>query len=135
MIKESVKGVNNLVSKPKEGYQTEAEFLSSPDGKLFRTTAYGAAKAVLRGDANELEKYLIQPSDAKKFVEYFSSYQSRDLIKLQSQFVLDSIRANDKIEETSYEFATLGDDSNSYITMSLKKVDGEWKIDWLASEK
>lgn len=135
VIKSSVKGVNNPVSIPNAGYQTEAEFLSSPDGKLFRTTAYGAARAVLSGDVNELEKYLINPSDAKKFVEYFSSYQSKDLIKFQSKFILDAIKSDDIIEETSYEFLPLGDDSNSYITMALKKVNGEWKIDWLANEK
>lgn len=104
-------------------YQTEADFLSSPDGKLFRTTAYGAAKAVLSGDTEELETYLIQPSDAKKFIEYFSSYQSKDLIKFQSLFLLDAIKSDDIIEETSYEFVPVGDDSNSYITMTLKKVD------------
>ncbi|ABX42436.1 M56 family metallopeptidase [Lachnoclostridium phytofermentans] len=132
-IKSSVKELNPRPSSPNAGYQSEAEFLSSPDGVQFRVTAFGAARGVLTGDANELKKYLINPSDAIKLVNSFSDYQV-DLIRFECQFILDAIKSDDKIV-TSYLFTPVGKDVNKYVSMELKKVNGEWLVDWLGAEQ
>lgn len=132
-IKSSVKELNPRPSTPNAGYQSEAEFLSSPEGIQLRATAFGAARGVLTGDVNELKKYLINPSDARKFVNSFSEYQV-DLIRFQSQFILDAIKSDDKIV-TSYLFTPVGKDVNMYVSMELKKVNGEWLVDWLGAEQ
>lgn len=132
-IKSSVKELNPRPSTPNAGYQSEAEFLSSPEGIQLRATAFGAAKGVLTGDVSELKKYLINPSDAIKFVNSFSEYQV-DLIRFQSQFILDAIKSDDEIV-TSYLFTPVGKDVNMYVSMELKKVNGEWLVEWLGAEQ
>ncbi|HCL02101.1 MAG TPA: hypothetical protein DHW61_06730 [Lachnoclostridium phytofermentans] len=132
-IKSSVKELNTRRSSPNAGYQSEAEFLSSPDGIQFRATAFGAARGVLTGDVGELKKYLINPSDAIKIVNSFSEYQV-DLMRFQCQFILDAIRSDDEIV-TSYLFTPVGKDVDTYISMELKKVNGEWLVDWLGAEQ
>jgi hypothetical protein len=133
IIKSSVKELNTRPSSPNAGYQSEAEFLSSPEGIQFRATAFGAAKGVLTGDVNKLKKYLINPSDAIKFVNSFSDYQV-DLIRFQCQFILDVIKSDDEIV-TSYLYTPVGKEVNMYVSMELKKVYGEWLVDWLGVEQ
>lgn len=133
IIKTSVKALNSHPSTPNAGYQTEAEFLSSPEGIQFRTTAYGAAKAVLTGDIDQLKNHLVNSSDATKFTNSFSDYQV-DLIKFQCQFNLDAIKSDHKIV-TSYEFTPVGKETNMYVSMELKKVNDEWLVDWLGVEQ
>ena len=132
-IKTSVKALNSRPSTPNAGSQTEAEFLSSPEGIQFRTTAYGAAKAVLTVDIDELKNHLVNPSDAAKFANSFSDYQV-DLIKFQCQFNLDAIKSDHEMV-TSYEFTPAGKETNMYVSMELKKVNDEWLVDWLGVEQ
>ena len=129
----SVKALNSRPSTPNAGSQTEAEFLSSPEGIQFRTTAYGAAKAALTGDIDELKNHLVNPSDATKFTNSFSDYQV-DLIKFQCQFNLDAIKSDHEMV-TSYEFTPAGKETNMYVSMELKKVNDEWLVDWLGVEQ
>jgi len=84
-------------------------------------------------DVGELKKYLINPSDAIKIVNSFSEYQV-DLMRFQCQFILDAIRSDDEIV-TSYLFTPVGKDVDTYISMELKKVNGEWLVDWLGAEQ
>ena len=129
----SVKGVNTLYSEPNAGYQTEAEFLSSQEGMQFRKTAYGATKALLKADADKLAEYMLDPNEAQSTVRNLTDVFD-NLVLLQFKFILSSFRTDDIII-TSYEYALIGDDSYTYVSMELNKVDGEWKVAWIGLEK
>ncbi len=131
-IKTRVKDISNWISEPNAGYQTEADFLNSPDGIEYREVTFAAAKAVLTGDVETLQKQLLNPDDAAKHIETLANFQ-RDLVKFELKFTLSDIREDGIL--ASYEFLPVDDDSYTYITMKVIKVDGNWKVDWLGAEK
>jgi len=49
-------------------------------------------------------------------------------------FSLDKIKSDTEIDAT-YRYALEGEDSLSYVTMNLVKVDGVWKVKWIGIEK
>lgn len=110
-------------------YKTEAEFLNHPDGVKFQTAAYRAAKAYLSGDLDELSKYITENCTVDTKLDL---YKNIDYIILK--WSLNDIKADNKID-ASYEFLLKGEDSVSYVTMELIKVDDEWKADSIALEK
>lgn len=132
-VMSSVEGINTLYSIPSAEYQTEAEFLSSPEGMQLRQAAYGATKAMLSADADELAEYLIDPDNASRAIRNLTDV-SNNLALLQFKFTLESIISDDEIW-LSYEYALEGEDSFTYVSMVLRKVNSEWKVRDIGLEK
>lgn len=116
------------------GYKTENDFLYSPEGLQFRKTAYGAAKAMLSADAEELAQFLIDPSYATRAVRNLTDIFD-DLAVMTLKFSLENSVISDDEIRTSYEYLLKGDDSYTYVSMTLLKVDGEWKASEIGLEK
>jgi beta-lactamase regulating signal transducer with metallopeptidase domain len=129
VIGKSVKIVNQEASVPNAGYQTEAEFLS--ENAQFRETAYSAAEAVLKADADKLSNYLIDPSQAGAMTQGLTDVYN-DLLLLEFRFVLSDIISDNEIH-TSYEY-TAGGNIYNHVSMICKKQGGEWKVDHIGIE-
>jgi len=97
--------------------RTEAEFLNSPDGVAFQAAAFRATKAYLSGETAE------QREDLFSRIDYLILKWSLD----------DKISEN--TARASYEFRLLGEDSVSYVSMELTKVDGQWQVTSIGMEK
>lgn len=116
------------------GYATEYDFLHSPEGIQFRKATYGAAKALLRADSEELAGYLLDPNDASRITRSLTDiFDQVELMTFLFSFENDVI-SDDEIRP-SYEYLLQGEDSYSYVSMTLKKADGEWKISSIGLEK
>ena len=110
-------------------YKTESEFLNSPDGVKFQSTAYKAAKAYLSGNTDELLQYATESLTIDTTHDLF-----KDIDYMILKWSLDDIKAKDKIH-AAYEFKLKGDDSVSYVSMELIRLDSEWKVDTVGMEK
>lgn len=110
-------------------YKTEADFLNHPDGVKFQAAAYRAAKAFLNGDLEELAGYL---SDSYTVEEELDLFKDVDYMILK--WGLYDMKSEDDIR-ASYEFQLKGEDSVSYVSMELIKVDSEWNVNFIALEK
>ncbi len=110
-----------------------ADFLKSEDGIAFQSTAYQAAKALLSANAEELSAYMAEPSDAVRATRGLTDILGSidDLILVTG---IDSIKSENEIS-VSYRYSVTGEDSLSYVTMALRKIDGVWKVQWLGIEK
>lgn len=117
-----------------DGYKTENDFLYSPEGLQFCKTAYGAAKAMLSADAEELAQYLIDPAYATRAVRNLTNIFD-DLAVMTLKFSLENSVISDDEIRTSYEYLLKGDDSYTYVSMTLLRVDGEWKVSEIGLEK
>ncbi|MGY0374996.1 hypothetical protein [Clostridium sp. JNZ J1-5] len=119
-------------SKPETGltYKTESDFLNSPEGVNFQKIAYKSAKAYLSGDLKQMSKYFVEPKDASLKTENIFNNLEYMILKWN----LGDIKSENEIN-ASYEFKVNGEDSVSYITMELKKVDNNWKVKSIALEK
>lgn len=124
--------VHGIVAKPKEGpkYQTEADFLNSPEGVKFQQVAYKGAKAYLSGNLNQVSKYFIDPKDASVVTE--NVFNNLDYMILKWR--LSDIKSEDEIL-ASYEYKLNGKDSVSYVIMEMKKVNNNWKIKSIGEQK
>ena len=110
-------------------YKTESEFLNSPDGVKFQSTAYKAAKAYLSGNTDELLQYATESLTIDTTHDLF-----KDIDYMILKWSLDDIKDKDKIH-AAYEFKLKGDDSVSYVSMELIRLDSEWKVDTVGMEK
>ena len=110
-------------------YKTESEFLNSPDGVKFQSTAYKAAKAYLSGNTDELLQYATESLTIDTMHNLF-----QDIDYMILKWSLDDIKDKDKIH-AAYEFKLKGDDSVSYVSMELIRLDSEWKVDTVGIEK
>lgn len=110
-------------------YKTEADFLNHPDGVQFQAAAYRAAKAYLNGDFEALAGYLTDNCVVDLKLDLF-----KDIDYMILKWGLDNIKSENHIL-ASYEFLIKGEDSASYVSMELKKIDGEWKVDAIGLEK
>ncbi|WNX85293.1 M56 family metallopeptidase [Agathobaculum sp. NTUH-O15-33] len=110
-------------------YKTESEFLNSPDGVKFQSTAYKAAKAYLSGNTDELLQYATESLTIDTTHDLF-----KDIDYMILKWSLDDIKDKDKIH-AAYEFKLKGDDSVSYVSMELIRLDSEWKVDTVGIEK
>lgn len=113
---------------------TDNDFLYSPEGVQFRITAYSAAKALLSANADELALYMIEPNESENAIRGLKNVFD-DIAVMTFKFSLENSMKSENEILTSYEYALKGEDSYSYVTMSVNKVDGEWKIAWIGIEK
>lgn len=112
-----------------EEYMTEAEFLNHPEGVKFQAAAYRAAKAYLSGDSQKLEECISENCTVDTTLDLF-----KDINYMILKWNLDAIKAEDRIL-ASYEFLLEGEDSVSYVSMELVKIEDEWKVDFIGLEK
>lgn len=126
--------VNNNINDDNVKYKTENDFLYSSEGVQFRATAYGAAKALLSADADELALYMIEPNESVSAIRGLVNVFD-DIAVINLKFNLENSMVSSDEIRASYEYALKGEDSWSYVTMSLIKTEGEWKVDWLGIEK
>ncbi len=110
-------------------YKTEADFLNHPDGVKFQAAAFRAAKAYLNGDLDELAGYLTDSYTVEHELDLF-----KDIDYMVWKWSLHDMKSEDNIL-ASYQFVLKGEDSASYVTMELIKLDGEWKVDFIGLEK
>ena len=106
-----------------------ADFLISPDGVNFQATAYKAAKTFLNGDLEELTEYITESCEVDEELDLF-----KDIDYMVLKWHPDNIKSENEIN-TSYQFLLKGEDSASYVSMELIKVDSEWKVNSIALEK
>ena len=95
----------------------------------FQSTAYKAAKAYLSGNTDELLQYATESLTIDTTHDLF-----KDIDYMILKWSLDDIKAKDKIH-AAYEFKIKGDDSVSYVSMELIRLDSEWKVDTVGMEK
>ena len=114
-------------------YHTESDFLNSIDGVAFQAVAFKAAKALLSADVDELSIYMVDSIEAAKAIQGISDIYG-DVEYLFLIWSLNNIKSENEIN-ASYRFALKGEDSVSFVTMELIKVDSEWKVNWLGLEK
>jgi hypothetical protein len=107
------------------------DFLKSIDGLAIQEVASNAAKAFLRTDVEELSQYLSHPTMAEKVQSYSNVYNNLESFA----FVwTPENRISDERVNISYQYVIKGEDSNSYVTMTLDKADGIWKVDRIGTE-
>jgi hypothetical protein len=114
-----------------DAYQSKQEFLDSADGHSFQIAAYKFAKAFFEKNEKVLRSYLADPD--KNFEEYSLDYDFQNV-----EFMILKLNADDIKEDSvsaQYEFKLDSEDSYTYLQLSIKKVDGQWKIEWYGLEK
>ncbi len=111
-------------------YETEADFLNSPEGVSFQVVAFKCAKAFLSGNLKEVSEYFIDQDNA--LIVTNNVFDDIDYIILK--WTLGDIKTENEIN-ASYQFNVKGEDTVSYLTMSLQKVDDEWKVKEIVEEK
>ena len=122
-----------LLSRMSGIYQTEAEFLNSPDGAAFQITAFKAAKALLSSDSAALASCLKEPLEVEQAIVNLT-YGYDDVEFLYLVWSLGSIVNEDQIR-ASYRYVISGEDSYTYVSMELVRVDDVWKVIWIGIEK
>lgn len=111
-------------------YKTESDFLNSPEGVNFQKVGYKSAKAYLSGDLKQVAQYFLDPKNASlKTEDIFDNLEYMIL-----KWSLRDIKSENEIS-ASYEYKINGEDSVSYITMELQKVNSDWKIKFIGVEK
>ncbi len=123
-----------LLSDEGTPYKNEEAFLYSQEGVQFRKTAYGAAKALLTADAESLARHLVNPGSAVYAVRHLTDIFD-EITLMTFKFSFEDSVVSEKEIITSYEFATKNDDSYSYVSMTLLKIDGVWKVSFIGLEK
>jgi hypothetical protein len=107
------------------------DFLKSADGSAIQEVASNAAKAFLRTDAEELAQYLSHPAMAEKVQSYSKVHDDLESFELVWN---PENRVSDERVNISYQYVVKGEDTNSYVTMAIDKVDGIWKVDQIGTE-
>ena len=108
-------------------------FLNSVDGIAFQSVAFQAAKALLSADADELSLYMANPSDALNAIQGMSDI-SDELEYLILIWSNDQIKSEVQIN-ASYRFLLKGEDSVSFVSLELVRIEDEWKVCSLWLEK
>ena len=124
---------DNQTTEPSVKYQTEADYLNSVDGVAFQSVAYQAAKSLLSANVDELSLYMVNASEAKKATRGLTNIFD-DLEYMILAWSLDGMKAENDIY-ASYRYLIKGEDSVSYVSMELIKIDGVWKVNSIGIEK
>lgn len=111
-------------------YTYSSDFLNSTEGVKFQVTTWRFAKAFFCSDKAEMKKYLKDGIEA----DPYEKDVFLDIEYLILKWSLDSIWAEDRIG-ASYQFQLEGEDSDTYLSLSMEKVDGEWKVASYGLEK
>lgn len=108
-------------------------FFNTPEGAAFQTVAYSAAKALLQADSNSLAAYMLNPAESSHATQGMTGTFSN----LECMFLLwssDCIKSDNEID-VSYVYVIQGEDSLTYVSMELVKVNDFWKVRGIGIEK
>ena len=123
-----------LVNTNSEDNTSSADFFNSSEGAALQAIAYSAAKALLQADSNSLAKHMINPAEASRAMQGITT---DEFSRLECMFLLwspDCIKSENEVH-TSYTYAIQGEDSLSYVSMDLLKVNDFWRVRWIGIEK
>lgn len=112
-------------------YQSKQEFLDSNEGHSFQVAAYKFAKAFFEKNARVMKSYLLDPD--KGFQEYNLDYGF-----INVEFMILELNPSDIKKDSvsaQYEFKQDSEDSYTYLQLSMKKVNNQWKIESYGLEK
>lgn len=112
-------------------YRSKQEFLDSNEGHSFQIAAYKFAKAFFEKNTKVMKSYLFDPD--KGFQEYKLDYGF-----INVEFMILKLNSNDIKKDSvsaQYEFKLDSEDSYTYLQLSMKKVNDQWKIESYGLEK
>jgi len=112
-------------------YPDKDAFLNSTEGHDFQVTSWKFTKAYLSGDESAMKSYLIDTEN--KNIQHLTGSIFNDVEFLILKLSLEDVKEDSVIAE--YEFAQKGEESYSYVFLSMKKVDNEWKVESYGLEK
>ena len=124
-------GTDNSPSEAEKAleWKSNAEFYFSQDGLSFQIAANKAAVAFLRGDKEELSKYLADPSyDAGLSGSGTNLYDKLEYMVLKLPDPSNPAAENLGLRYAVYQFALKGHDMLSYLDMGLIKIESGWKV-------
>lgn len=110
-------------------YQSSSDFLNSPEGVKFQIAAQKFARAFFSADEEGMKEYLIDSNTAEPYEDVFD-----DLEYLILKWSPSDIKS-ERIITASYEFKLAGEDSASYLSLEMEKVDNNWKVSFYGLEK
>jgi len=132
VIMSNVKFIEDTYFSYYAGDSDKKIFLDSEEGKQLRESVYRASIAWLQADAGELGKYMVNPDEALRTIRGMTNVYD-DLVWLCFKGA-DNERTDGKII-VWYEFLLQGEDSYSYVTTEMHKVDGVWMVGFIGGEK
>lgn len=112
-------------------YQSKQEFLDSNEGHSFQIAAYKFAKAFFEKNTKVMKSYLIDPD--KGFNEYNLGYGF-----INVEFMILKLNPNEIKKDAvsaQYEFKLDSEDSYTYLQLSMKKINDQWKTESYGLEK
>lgn len=112
-------------------YSEYAIFNFSDEGQAFQITAYEFAKAFFEKNTEVMKRYLLNPDE--DFYEYDLDYGLDDIEYMRLKF--NPKDAEKGSVSAQYEFNLDGEDSYTYLQLSIKKVNDEWKVEFYGLEK
>lgn len=116
-------------SKAIEGI-TKAEFLFTGDGLSLQITANKAAIAFLRGDKEELSQYLVDTNyDALSDAAY-NIFNRLEYMVLKIYDPTAAVESDD-VYSITYQILVNGSQMITYLDLGLKKINDEWKVEYI----
>jgi hypothetical protein len=106
------------------GLVLKERFLRSKAGYDFQIASWKFAKAFLSGDAATMKHYLIDAESKDNDCNTENRFGDVEflILKLSPKDIgIDSVIAE-------YEFVLKGEDSYTYLSLNMKKVNNEWKV-------
>lgn len=123
-------GVENETSQ-NTSYHSKQEFLDSSEGHSFQITAYKFAKAFFENNERVIKSYLIDPDKG-----FHKNDQNYDFANVEFMILkLDSKDIKKDSVSAQYEFKLDSEDSYTYLQLSMKKENDQWKIESYGLEK
>jgi beta-lactamase regulating signal transducer with metallopeptidase domain len=121
-------GFFTAVSKSQENVDLQS---SSATIESWELISRAFAEALFEKNTEVMKSYLLDPD--KGFHEYNSGNVLSDVESMKLKFSPDDIKSD--LVSAQYEFTFDGDDSYTYLQISMKKVNDVWKIESYGLEK
>jgi hypothetical protein len=104
---------------------------SEASAEPWKLVSRAFAEAFFKEDAKVMKSYLLDPD--KGFDKYDLDKGLDDAGAMKLKFNPDDVKSDSVSAE--YEFRFEGDDSYSYLSLSMRKIDDVWKIESYGLEK
>ena len=123
---------NPLSSSSASSSSTAVEsFLSGTEGQSFQIAAKKFTTAYLSGDINTVKSYLADPQNKQN--SFYTENRLNDVKSLVLKLGPEGIQEDSVSAE--YEFMLNGDVGYTYLSLNMKKINGEWKVESYGLEK
>lgn len=116
-------------SKAIEGI-TKAEFLFTGDGLSLQITANKAAIAFLRGDKEELSQYLVDTNYDALSDDAYNIFNRLQYMVLKIYDPTAAVESDD-VYSITYQILINGSQMITYLDLGLKKINDEWKVEYI----